>query len=69
MYIETDMKHVTTEELKKLCALWKVTPPSDKQLETEESIPIEILGIYYTKEQKLYEWRITPSSEDKGYSD
>lgn len=59
---------VTKDQLIAKCILWGLTPPTDKEMETEEFIPIQILGIYYPKLGTLYPWGITPSSEDKGFS-
>ncbi len=65
------MRKVTKAQLLEQCKLWRISTPSDREIadakKKDSYVAIEILGLYYPKRGELWPWRITPSSEDKGY--
>jgi hypothetical protein len=66
------MRKVTIQEFLEECRIWDVSPPKAKEIEdalkNETSVCAAIVGVYYPSKEELYDWKITPSSEDKGYS-
>ena len=58
------------KEFIQLCKDWNTTPPTQKQIDYAKENDISVscnMGNWYPNKNEFHYWKITHSSEDKGY--
>ncbi len=62
------MKVLTEKEFNKACDFWYKQKHLTAKEKANDHATRQFLGVYTPSTGELHGWRITPSSEDKGYS-